>query len=109
MTKKTIDDNEIVEIRAPHADRGDLASRLLEAAGDNPQLVRTTSDGFKAPAGIVRAAGMEVQDVDTPAAAAPPAAAANPGGGTEPNAAATGEPKTDTARTDTARSRGKAK
>jgi hypothetical protein len=53
---------DFVDIYAAPADQPPIARKLLEAAGDNPDVVRTIGDGFRVPAEIAAAAGYGPSD-----------------------------------------------
>lgn len=55
---------EFVEIFTAPADAPEVARKLLAAAGDDQEAVRTTSDGFRVPAAIAEAAGFGPGDED---------------------------------------------
>src|SRR4051794_1145341 len=56
-----------VEILAHPADQGPIARKLLDAAGDAPEAVRTISGGFLVPSEVAKAAGLARQSVEAPA------------------------------------------
>lgn len=58
------DSPQFVEIFTAPADQPEVARKLLEAAGDDQEAVRTTSDGFRVPAAIAVAAGFGPGDED---------------------------------------------
>lgn len=55
---------EFVEIYASGADQPGIARKLLDAAADRPEVVRTVSGGFRVPADVADAAGFSAGDPD---------------------------------------------